>query len=236
MPCASWIGFEPPAVCEPKISIMPTTVPKRPSSGDIAAIVPSVVRKRSRSCVTTRPTSSIASFITGRGLFTLARPAARMRPSGPCCAVRVRSSGVAPFCRILGEHAIDQARRRDDALPQRPQPLEDQRERDDRREDQRPDRPARCLNDGPHGGMLRCEKAARNVAWRHAIRQANVGSRRAISARRRALASATFARAAATRTRFVACRARRRARDGSSASSVSVAVIAAPASTISQHT
>ena len=58
-----------------------------PSSGAIAAMVPSVVRKRSRSCVTARPTSSIASFITGRGAFTLASPAARMRPSGPCAAV-----------------------------------------------------------------------------------------------------------------------------------------------------
>ena len=33
------------AVCEPKISIIPTTVPNRPISGDIAAIVPSVVEK-----------------------------------------------------------------------------------------------------------------------------------------------------------------------------------------------
>ena len=69
MPCASWIGFDPVAVCEPKISIMPITVPNKPSSGAIAAIVPSVVRKRSRSWVTTRPTSSIASRITGRGLL-----------------------------------------------------------------------------------------------------------------------------------------------------------------------
>src|SRR5258705_435447 len=99
MPCASWIGLEPAAVCDPKISIIPTTVPNRPSSGAIAAIVPNVVRKRSRSCVTTRPTSSITSLITGRGLFTLARPAARILPSGPCWAVRVMSSGVAPFCR-----------------------------------------------------------------------------------------------------------------------------------------
>ena len=77
-------GFDPAAVCEPKISIMPTTVPNSPSNGAIAAIVPSVVRKRSRSCATMRPTSSIASFITGRGLLTLASPAARTRPSGAC--------------------------------------------------------------------------------------------------------------------------------------------------------
>jgi len=42
--------------------------------------------------VTTRPTSSMASFITGRGAFTLASPAARMRPSGPCEAVLASSS------------------------------------------------------------------------------------------------------------------------------------------------
>src|SRR5438552_360469 len=98
MPCASWIGFEPAAVCEPKISIMPTTVPNRPSNGDIAGIVPSVVRKRSRSWATRWPTSSIASFITGRGLFTLASPAARTRPSGPFCAVLARSSDAALAC------------------------------------------------------------------------------------------------------------------------------------------
>ena len=34
MPCASCCGFDPPVGdCEPKISIMPITVPNRPSSG-----------------------------------------------------------------------------------------------------------------------------------------------------------------------------------------------------------
>ena len=69
---------------------MPTTVPNSPSSGAIAAIVPSVVRKRSRSCVTTRPTSSIASFITGRGLFTLARPGGEDAAERPLLRGRAR--------------------------------------------------------------------------------------------------------------------------------------------------
>ena len=44
MPCASCIGLAPVGDCEPKISIMPTTVPNSPISGLIEAIVPSVVR------------------------------------------------------------------------------------------------------------------------------------------------------------------------------------------------
>src|SRR5207248_3115994 len=39
MPCASCCGLEPVGDCEPKISIMPITVPKRPSSGDAVAMV-----------------------------------------------------------------------------------------------------------------------------------------------------------------------------------------------------
>ena len=52
MPCASCCGLVPVGDCEPKISIMPITVPNRPSSGAAVAMVPSVVRKRSRSCAT----------------------------------------------------------------------------------------------------------------------------------------------------------------------------------------
>src|SRR5262249_36274759 len=40
MPCASSIGLEPLGVCDPNISIMPTTVPNSPISGLIVAIVP----------------------------------------------------------------------------------------------------------------------------------------------------------------------------------------------------
>ena len=43
-PCASCCGLAPVGDCEPKISIMPTTVPNRPISGLIEAMVPSVVR------------------------------------------------------------------------------------------------------------------------------------------------------------------------------------------------
>jgi hypothetical protein len=45
MPCASAAGLlTPVGACEPKISIMPTTVPSRPSSGAAAAMVPSALR------------------------------------------------------------------------------------------------------------------------------------------------------------------------------------------------
>ena len=150
MPCASWIGLLPPAVCDPKISIMPTTVPSSPISGDIAAMVPSVVRKRSSSCVTTRPTSSIASFITGRGLRAFARPAASRRPSGARWAVFRRSSGVAPTCRYSAStwSTMPGGAMTDGA--QRPESLENDRERDDGGREERPDGPTGRLDDRPH--------------------------------------------------------------------------------------
>jgi len=43
IPCASCCGFDP-ACCEAKMSIMPTTVPSKPSSGAIEPIEPSNVR------------------------------------------------------------------------------------------------------------------------------------------------------------------------------------------------
>jgi len=57
-------GLDPVGDWELKISIMPTTVPNRPISGLIVAMVPSVVKKRSSSCATALPASSIASFMT----------------------------------------------------------------------------------------------------------------------------------------------------------------------------
>ena len=99
MPWASCAGLVAPPVgdCEPKISIMPTTVPNRPSSGAAVAMVPSVVRNRSRLCAVERPASSIASFITWRGLFSLRRPAASTSPSGESLASLSRMSGVTPW-------------------------------------------------------------------------------------------------------------------------------------------
>ena len=49
MPCASCAGLPPGApppvgACEPKISIMPITVPSRPSSGAAEAMVASALR------------------------------------------------------------------------------------------------------------------------------------------------------------------------------------------------
>jgi len=40
MPCASCCGLLPVGDCEPKISIMPITVPNSPSSGEAVAMVP----------------------------------------------------------------------------------------------------------------------------------------------------------------------------------------------------
>src|SRR5258706_1606921 len=98
MPCASSAGLPPPAgFCEPKISIMPTMVPKRPSSVEMVAMVPSVLRKRSRSSDTARPASSTASLITSRELRSFTSAAAKMGPmSGPRCR-RLTKSCVTPL-------------------------------------------------------------------------------------------------------------------------------------------
>ena len=72
-----------------------------------------------------------------------AERALRRRPARAARASR-------PVCRNSASTRSTMPARRDDGLPQRPQALEDQRERDDGSDDQRPDRPARCLDDRPH--------------------------------------------------------------------------------------
>jgi len=64
---------------------MPITVPSRPMSGEIDAMVPSVLMNRSSSCTTCRPVSSMIWLITARSRCRLARPAARIFPSGEFC-------------------------------------------------------------------------------------------------------------------------------------------------------
>ena len=59
---------------------------------------------------------------------------------------------------VLDQHVIHHPGRRHDALAQRPQALEDQRERDDGSEDERPDRPACGLDDRPHELMHSSER------------------------------------------------------------------------------
>src|SRR5258706_10982161 len=79
-------------LAEPKISIMPTMVPNRPSSVEMVAMVPRVFRKRSSSRATARPASSTASLITSRELRSFTSAAAKMRPmSGPRCRRFTRS-------------------------------------------------------------------------------------------------------------------------------------------------
>jgi len=98
MPCASSAGAAPPAFCEPKISIMPTTVPNRPSNGLIEAMVPRVVRKRSIWCVAERPPSSMDSFMTSGELLMFFSPAANTMPSGEPSLNRVSICWLTPFC------------------------------------------------------------------------------------------------------------------------------------------
>ena len=98
MPWASTAGLLPTEVCAPKISIMPTSVPNSPSNGLIEAMVPSVVRKRSRLWATARPASSMDSFITSGGLLMFFSPAAKMHPSGELSASRVSMLSLTPRC------------------------------------------------------------------------------------------------------------------------------------------
>src|SRR5690606_16591297 len=83
IPPASSAAFpDPSPMMAVQPSIMPTTLPSRPSIGVMAAMVPSVFRKRSSSCTTCVATSSMLSFMMSRPLRALTRPVARIRPSG----------------------------------------------------------------------------------------------------------------------------------------------------------
>ena len=75
---------------------MPTTVPNSPSKGLIEAIVPNEVRKRSSSCVTARPASSMDSFITSGVTFDVLQ-------AGSENASQRRTGGK------LGQHAVADA-------------------------------------------------------------------------------------------------------------------------------
>src|SRR5579862_8060163 len=74
----SWIAW--------KARMMPVTVPRSPSSGEMPAMVPSVLRKRSSSYTTCRPVSSRRSIRISRGRWRLARPVASSRPRGEFCS------------------------------------------------------------------------------------------------------------------------------------------------------
>ena len=81
---------EPAGACEPKISIMPITVPSRPSSGAAEAMVASAGKKRSSLCAALRPAACSAARISSGlhcGLLLSARqPAASTSPTVECCA------------------------------------------------------------------------------------------------------------------------------------------------------
>ena len=83
MPPASSRGSPmPPSMTALKARMMPVTVPSSPSSGEMLAMVPSVLRKRSSSCTTCRPVSWTRSIMISRPRSRLASAAARTRPSG----------------------------------------------------------------------------------------------------------------------------------------------------------
>ena len=64
-------------------------------------------------------------------------------------ADEVRDGSGNPVAKI-GEHVLEQARRHDAGTAQGDGTLDDQRDRDDRRQNQGPDRPANGLNDREH--------------------------------------------------------------------------------------
>jgi len=92
IPPASVSGLPTPSVViTAKTLIIPITVPKRPSKGAMAAMVPSVLRFFSSDNVTWRPTSSILSLVISRGASLLIRPEARIWPNGEfSCNARIR--------------------------------------------------------------------------------------------------------------------------------------------------
>src|SRR5579871_1023976 len=83
MPPESVRGSPRPfAVIALKAWMMPATVPRSPMRGATAAMVPSVFRKRSRSCTMCRPVSSSRSTMSALGLLRFMRLTASSLPSG----------------------------------------------------------------------------------------------------------------------------------------------------------
>jgi len=88
----------PPGFANQRYSIIPTTVPKRPSSGAIAAHG-AEHRQEALELVCCDPPRlpSMASFITGRGLLARWRAPPRVPGTrGPCAAVLDDQLGVNP--------------------------------------------------------------------------------------------------------------------------------------------
>src|SRR3989344_53315 len=106
MPCASCAGLPPPMAwptpplpaCEPKISIMPITVPSRPSKGAAEAMVASADRYFSSRCATARPAPSMAArrsvSLHWGLLLRVRRPLASTSPRAEFCANWFTTSGV----------------------------------------------------------------------------------------------------------------------------------------------
>ena len=106
MPCASWAGLPPPMAwptppppaCEPKISIMPMTVPSRPSKGAAEAMVARADRYFSSRCATARPVPSMAArrsvSLHWGLLLRVRRPLASTSPRAEFCASWFTTSGV----------------------------------------------------------------------------------------------------------------------------------------------
>src|SRR6218665_1056769 len=105
MPCASMAGLLPPIAwpmspgpaCEPKISIIPITVPSRPSKGAAEAMVARAGRDFSSRCATARPVPCMAarsSVSLHAGLLLRARrPLASTSPRAEFWASWFTTSG-----------------------------------------------------------------------------------------------------------------------------------------------
>lgn len=91
----------PAAVCEPKISIIPTTVPKSPISGLIEAMVPSVVDSVPDRALPDCRFPRSNSRMTSRELPMLRSPAPRTRPSGDCASSVATTFSLILPCRYL---------------------------------------------------------------------------------------------------------------------------------------
>src|SRR5262245_17126919 len=81
IPWANCCGLDPDC-WEAKISIIPMTVPSRPSRGAIEPIDPSHDRYRDKSCATWPPVLATAAPAMARGAPELRSAHARTRPNG----------------------------------------------------------------------------------------------------------------------------------------------------------
>ncbi len=176
--------------------MMPVTVPSRPSSGEILAIVPNVLRKRSRSCTTCRPASSSRSIMDFAAAVPAGQPGGQHAPQG-----RVLLQGCDHLVSdLIGLHQLaytaDEVPRQHSLLLQRPQTLENNGCRSYGAQDDRPHERAAGPYDFPHPIASPRRRQIRVTSYR-TVPRAQGGSAR-VATRCRASGSRSSCR---TRTR-----------------------------------